>query len=151
VAADVADPADSAGTAEPALVPRNSLGPQWSAGAGPAISGGARPLPAHSVRRRVAVLAGASALLVAGAAATVAVQHLSASCTAVREYRADSAGAVLDSDGHPVGQTRPGDLIDVRSLAHGRYAFRYYGLVRRTGERGYLDEARLTFVRQRCV
>ncbi len=89
-------------------------------------------------------------LLVAGGV-TGAVVWANRPCTVVREYRANSDGAVLNADGKVVGQTRAGDTIEVRSLEHDRYAHRYYGTDLRTGDRGYLDEARLTFRTQRCA
>jgi DNA-binding phage protein len=101
--------------------------------------------------RRVLVLAAVVLLVVAGGVTAAVVWTRHGPCTPVRQYVARSGGAVLDSDGRVIGQTRAGDTIEVRSLSHGRYAHRYYGTDLRTGQRGYLDEARLAFRAERCA
>ncbi|MGA8112536.1 MAG: hypothetical protein WCA46_02620 [Actinocatenispora sp.] len=102
--------------------------------------------------RWVAAMVVTGALIGAGASiAAFTFTDGSKSCTTLRQYRARSAGAVLTDSGTVVGRTRPGDVIEVRSLAHGHYRYRYLGVDRRTGDRGYFDEARLRFVGERCV
>jgi len=93
----------------------------------------------------------AAAVLVATGVAGVLFLHPFASCSPVREYRVDAAGAVLNATGTPIGDVATGDTLDVASLAHDRYPHRYFGTVRRTGVHGYVDEAKLTFVKETCV
>ena len=102
--------------------------------------------------RRVVVLAAVVVLVVAGGVVGVVVWAGGGGpCTEVRDYAARSNGAILTADGKVIGQTRAGDTIEVRSLAHDRYAHRYYGTDLRTGDRGYLDEARLAYRGQHCA
>jgi hypothetical protein len=101
--------------------------------------------------RRVVLVVVGVVLVVGGGVAGAVVWAGRGPCTVVREYRANSDGAVLNADGKVIGQTRAGDTIEVRSLAHDRYAHRYYGTDLRTGGRGYVDEARLAFRTQRCA
>jgi hypothetical protein len=134
----------------------NDLDPAAGPGDNP-VGDPARPAPAAGGRgrgrhwwrsRRVLALAVVALLVVV---AGVVVWAGRGPCTVVRDYVVKSDGAVLNADGKVIGQTRAGDTVEVRSLAHGRYAHRYYGTDLRTGDRGYLDEARLAFRTQRCA
>jgi DNA-binding XRE family transcriptional regulator len=111
------------------------------------------PVPDVPGRRRwprSAILVAVVVVLVAvGVTAAVFVRS-SAACSPVREYRVDTAGAVLSGTGATIGATVAGDIIDVTSLTHDRYPHRYLGTVQRTGVNGYVDEAKLTFVAETC-
>ncbi|GAA1658923.1 hypothetical protein GCM10009765_05300 [Fodinicola feengrottensis] len=100
-------------------------------------------------RRWALVIAGILVLVAVGVTAAVFVRS-SAACSPVREYRIDAAGAVLSGTGATIGAVVAGDTFDVTSLAHDRYPHRYLGTVRRTRVHGYVDEAKLTFVRETC-
>jgi hypothetical protein len=135
---------DSLPAAEPA--------PEQGSAAEPAPEQGVASGRARRRPRRGMLAAAAMVLLAAGAGTAVVsvADRGNDGCASARLYRAERAGAVLDADGHPVGRVDPGDTVRVRSLAHDRFAHRYYGTVERTHTSGYLDEAKLTFVRQVC-
>jgi hypothetical protein len=72
------------------------------------------------------------------------------SCSRQREYRVRRAGALLDRAGRPVGAVSAGDLVDAADLSTGPYAHRYYVTNTSRGERGYVDQAKIHFVREVC-
>lgn len=112
----------------------------------------AAPAPAPRPRwrpRRLRLVLVAAALVVP-AALLSGWSLLHDDCTGTRVYRVDSPGAVLDADGHPIGRVTAGDTVRVRSLVHDHFPHRYFGTVDASGTSGYLDEAKLTFVRTSC-
>jgi transcriptional regulator with XRE-family HTH domain len=113
-----------------------------------------------SLRRRAPVLVVAAAVLAAAVVTTVEVVATNGpsptgsspfhSCSQQREYRVRQAGALLDRNGRTVGEVSAGDLVDAATMHTGPYAHRYYVTVASRKARGYVDQAKIHFVRDVC-
>lgn len=110
------------------------------------------PGPAgRRLRRRWVLAGGIAVLLIAGASATYLVWPTGSDCQHAQLYTVTSAGDLLDGSGRTVGRTEPGDTILVRSHKHDAFAHRLQGTVERSGDVGYVDEARIDPARTVCV
>ncbi|ADP84646.1 helix-turn-helix domain-containing protein [Pseudofrankia inefficax] len=103
----------------------------------------------------VPVVAGSTSTRVDGAS-TISRPTLGKSvpgCTVVRTYKAkDSVGAILSAEKVSRGTLSTGGLVYVVTPTdNGPYRTRYWSYVAPPGIWGYVDPARLIFIRQECV
>jgi hypothetical protein len=71
-------------------------------------------------------------------------------CTQLREYAVDERGNVLDRSRNVTGEVQPGDRVQVRNLRTDPYPHRYEATILRTGQTGYIDQARLRYIGTVC-
>lgn len=128
---------------------------------GSSLASGTRP-PSRSSRSRRAYLALAA---VAGGAAVVAVLLVSLlptltgrtadppampTCATARRYTVEEPGRLLDAQRREIGEVVPGDQVVATTLDRRPYRSRLKVTVQRTGQQGYVDQAKVRFVETVC-
>jgi len=67
-----------------------------------------------------------------------------------REYVVTETGNILDRDRNIIGEVQPGDQVRVQNLDKGPYSHRYEATVLHTGQTGYIDQAKLRYIKSDC-